>query len=130
MSNEYISSQSNVTYIDIFNLAVAANTNFITTSLPKNCLNLYGNAYVQSGPSSQQTAIFGIYIECSAAAVLSMSRYQISTTQTVTAVWAAEVAQLPNFHSFELSPFEQVNFQMSEACTLNKFVVFEVKLPA
>jgi hypothetical protein len=123
---DYIFPGNNLVKFDAFNMAVTANTNIINSSQSAT-VNPYGGNYVTTGPmSAQNEGIFVIYLEFSGVAQLAVVRTQTSTAQTVTGLFAAEVAQQPNWHSIAATQYEQLNFQVTASITLNKFTVMEV----
>jgi hypothetical protein len=123
----YVYPANNVKQLDIFGpLAVAATTNIVSSSL-KTVVNPYGKSYLQS--TGQDCSVFVVYISISAADSLIVTRLQTSTNNTITEQFAAEVANQPNWHAFEVTQYEQINLQLSGSCNILKLCVMEVKQP-
>jgi hypothetical protein len=113
--------------LDIFGpLAVTATTNIVSSTM-KTTVNPYGLNYLQS--TGQACSIFVVYISISAADSLIVTRLQTSTNNAITEQFAAEVANQPNWHAFEVSQYEQINLQLSGSCNILKLTVMEVKPP-
>jgi hypothetical protein len=119
--NQYILPTSNLIQIDLTNVVATGNTDLVTTQN-----NAYGVGYLTN--SIQACTIFSVYICVSAAVSLVVKRYVTSTATILPAeVFPAEIANQPNWHSFPVSQFEQIQIQVSGNCQITKLVVMEPK---
>ena len=120
--NSYTQPGANTTKLDLTNVVVAAgNTDLVTAQN-----NAYGKTYLQT---SLQTgySIFDIYVCINQAVSLIVKRYVLSQGYYSMETLPVEVASQPNWHSIAVAAFDQINFQLSGAATIQKLVVMEPK---
>ena len=118
--NSYVPQKSNVLKLNITNTSYpTSNTNIVSSSN-----NAYGTPYMVMS-LQKEVSVFNVYICVSAAVSLIVQRYIVSSAQTGTETFPAETANQPNWHSFEVSDFEQIQLQLSGTCTIKKLTVFE-----
>lgn len=121
--NEYIQPTANTIKFDIAGIVTPGNVGLVTTQN-----NAYGTPYLSS--SMQGTfggSVFNVYLCLSTGVSLVVSRYVLSLAYTSTETFAAETAGQPNWHSFQVSPFDQIQLMTSGSATINKLVVMEPK---
>lgn len=117
--NSYILPSSNLIQMDLSNVAATANTNLVTAAN-----NAYGVPYLT--PSIQTGTIFTVYICVQSAVSLIVQRYVTGTATILpNEVFPVEVANQPNWHSFQVSGFEQISLSLSGNATITKLCVME-----
>lgn len=128
--NSALTAQGHVVQLDIFGpLAVTANTNIVSNAMPST-INPFGLNYLacfsqSGGQASPGATAFVVYISVDSAASLIVTRLQTSTNNTITETFPVETANQPNWHSFEVSMYEQINLQMSANCNILKLTLWE-----
>jgi len=121
--NEYVQAANNTIRFSLVNFPATANTALVTTTN-----NPAGTAYISSTlQGTSGGSIFNVYLCLSAAVSLVVNRYVLSQAYISLETFPVEVAGQPNWHSLQVSPFDQINFQLSGPATINIMRVMEPK---